>query len=158
MNYKQMESVINLKIVRDEESFKAISYEWNCLLEKSSSDNIFLTWEWLYNWWEIFKEGRKLNIITFWEEDELIGIAPFLIREVKHFGLIRYRKIEFLASGEDEEDEICSEYLNFIIKKEREEQVIDELINYLINNNEWDEIILKELVADNINTNILLAK
>jgi CelD/BcsL family acetyltransferase involved in cellulose biosynthesis len=149
---------LEVRVIGNDTDLYALRGQWNEVLVNSASNNIFLTWEWIYTWWNIFKEKRKLHIITFWRENELIGIAPFLARKIKYFGLIEYHRIELLASGEAEADEICSEYLNFIIRKGWEEEVIDGIIEHLINNAKWDEVILKELVAENINTRILLAR
>lgn len=149
---------IKVRVIKDDADFHGLRDRWNDLLAASESNNIFLSWEWVYTWWGIFKGERELNILAFWKEDELVGIAPLLAREINYYGLLKYKRIEFLASGEDEADEICSEYLNIIIKPGMEEQVIEEILNYLHNNNDWGEVVLKELVAGNTNTAILSAR
>jgi CelD/BcsL family acetyltransferase involved in cellulose biosynthesis len=63
--------------------FDALSTEWNALLAQSSSDTIFLTYEWQTNWWRCLGKGQ-LWILAFRtaDEDDLVGIAPlFLVEE-----------------------------------------------------------------------------
>ncbi|MFH1776270.1 MAG: GNAT family N-acetyltransferase [Candidatus Omnitrophota bacterium] len=147
---------MKIKVINNIKGLEQIKQNWDLLLENSQSNTIFLTWEWINLWWEVFQDGRGLEILTFWDKKELVGIAPFLRRKVRHFNMLPYERIEFLASGEDEQDEICSEYLNIIAKKNRESEVIDKLINYISENKFWEEIVLKELSDENISTAILL--
>jgi CelD/BcsL family acetyltransferase involved in cellulose biosynthesis len=149
---------MEIKVIKDTQGMRDLKDDWNNLLQDNQSNTIFLTWEWLNAWWEVFRDGRKLAILAFWDKDELIGIAPFLQRKARHFYILSYNRIEFLASGEDEEDEICSEYLNIITKKGKEEEVVNAMVEYFEKNNSWDEIILNELSADNINTKVLIDK
>ncbi|MFH2138143.1 MAG: GNAT family N-acetyltransferase [Candidatus Omnitrophota bacterium] len=147
--------MVKIHKITTDDGFIGLKDQWNELLSQSNNDNIFLTWEWLYSWWEVFKEKRELFILLVKENEEIIGIAPLLLRKICYFRLLNYNRLEFIASGEEERDEICSEYLNFIIKKGKEKEVIGCLVDYFKVNKTWDEIVLKELLAENINTVIL---
>lgn len=149
---------MDLQLITYEKEFENLQEEWNILLKNSDSDCIFLTWEWMNLWWETFHEYRRLGIITFRENGELIGIVPLLSRKFKYFGIFPVRRMEFLGVGENEDDEICSEYLNIITKKGEEAKVISGLIGYLKNTDMWDEINLGELSEENLNTRILFDK
>lgn len=136
-----------VEIISSEDTFKAYREEWNRLLQESNNNTITLTWEWLYTWWEVFKDTfRKLMIIMVRDkEGQLIGIAPLLLRKYRPFPASpMIRRLEFLASGEDEDNEICSDYLNFIIQQGKEGEVTSTILNYITHNlsSEWDEIFL----------------
>jgi CelD/BcsL family acetyltransferase involved in cellulose biosynthesis len=131
---------------------EALKPVWNRLLSESNSDTITLTWEWLTTWWDVFHPQRELYLLVAGDGREIIGLAPFLRRTVVHFGLLPYRCLEFLASGEDEADEICSPYLDFIIRRGRESEVLEAFLRYLQEHkSDWDEIVLKELSAQSPN-------
>jgi CelD/BcsL family acetyltransferase involved in cellulose biosynthesis len=128
------------------EGFTVLGAEWNELLARSVANTITLRHEWLTTWWDIFGEGRELCIILVRDNGTLIGIAPLLKRRIMQFGLPLHR-LEFLASGEDQADEICSDYLDFILKKGREDEAFAAIFSFLNEDHSWDEISLKEIPA-----------
>ena len=71
---------IHLKEVTTLEAFQSLESEWNALLQRSAVDTIYLTWEYLTTWWEVFGGNRELWILTARDEYErLIGIAPLMV-------------------------------------------------------------------------------
>jgi CelD/BcsL family acetyltransferase involved in cellulose biosynthesis len=139
------------KATKDEE-FVALAEEWNALVRQSSNDTLTLTHEWMTTWWEVFGDGRELYILLVRDGNELIGIAPMLKRTVQHYGVLPFRRIEFLASGEEEADEICSDYLDFILKRGREEEALDLILRYIYEKDaDWDEVLLTDVAGDSVN-------
>ncbi len=145
--------MFTVKKITHKENFRAIRDQWNTLLNGSKSNNISLTWEWMYTWWEVFNEGRELCILTVWNEEELIAIAPLLKRRIWHYKVIPFWRLEFLASGENMEDEVCSDYLDFIIKSGMESEAMRVLADYLMHQirGEWDEMVLADIAEDSEN-------
>lgn len=129
--------------------------EWDSLLRMSASRNLMLTWDWISTWWEVFGQDRQPFVLLVRDGDELIGIAPLLRRNAAHYGILPYRRLEFLASGEDEADEICSEYLDFIIRRGREREALGAILQSLARDPDWDEIILAEVPGESPNLPIL---
>jgi len=148
--------MITIEKVGTREGFERLKPVWNTLLEASSGNTITLTWEWLSTWWDVFGEGRELYILVARENDCVIGIAPLLKRAVQHYGLLPFRRLEFLASGEDEADEICSEYLDFIIERGREAEVLEAVYTFLNDpEEEWDEMLLTDMSGDSASLPLL---
>ncbi|HYP30122.1 MAG TPA: GNAT family N-acetyltransferase [Blastocatellia bacterium] len=148
--------MITIEKVETREGFQRLKPLWNPLLESSSGNTITLTWEWLSTWWEVFGEGRELYLLLAREGGRVIGIAPLLKRTVQHYGLLPFRRLEFLASGEDEADEICSEYLDFIIERGREPEVLEALYRFLNDSDDdWDEMLLTDVAGDSVNLPLL---
>lgn len=141
--------MITIEKVVTREGFQRLKPDWNPLLESSSGNTITLTWEWLSTWWDVFGEGRELYILLAREGGRVIGIAPLLKRTVQHYGLLPFRRLEFLASGEDEADEICSEYLDFIIERGREAETLEAFYDFLNDADEdWDEMLLTDISGE----------
>jgi CelD/BcsL family acetyltransferase involved in cellulose biosynthesis len=71
---------VNTRLATDiqtgEAAFSALQREWNDLLAKSSTDTIFMTWEWQKNWWEWFGHDEQLYVLTVRDGVELLGLAP----------------------------------------------------------------------------------
>jgi CelD/BcsL family acetyltransferase involved in cellulose biosynthesis len=142
--------------VTTRQGLEQLEKDWNLVLRESASDNLMLTWEWMANWWDVFGQGRELHILLVRDGERVIGIAPLLMRVVRHCGVLLYRRLEFLASGEDEADEICSEYLDFIIKKGSEPEVLGAIFEYLLKHERsWDEILLSDIPQESPNLPLL---
>jgi CelD/BcsL family acetyltransferase involved in cellulose biosynthesis len=148
--------MLTIEKITTREGFHRLGAVWNRTLERSAANKITLTWEWLSTWWDVFSEGRELYLLVVRDSEEIIAIAPLLRRVVQRYGLIPFRRLEFLASGEDEADEICSDYLDFILVRGREEQALEALFAYLQEQAaEWDEILLTDIAGQSASLPIL---
>jgi len=141
--------MITVQEVTTRTGFDQLEPEWNALLMRSASDNIVLTFEWLSTWWQVFGDsGRRLYILVARERDNIVGIAPLLRRTIRHYNLLPYERLEFLGSGEDEADEICSDYLDFIVQRGCEAPVVDALLRHIRQQDPGYELILTDVSGD----------
>jgi CelD/BcsL family acetyltransferase involved in cellulose biosynthesis len=140
--------MITIEKVTTREDFAQLEGQWNELLISSASDTITLTHQWLLTWWDVFNEERELCLLLARDGGRLIGIAPLLKRTVRHYGLLPFRRLEFLASGEEEADEICSDYLDFIVQCNREKEVLEAFLDFLLQEETgWDELLLTDIAG-----------
>lgn len=146
--------MLSVEKISSREGFAALEPIWNPLLEQSLSDTVALTHEWLLTWWDIFGEGRELYVLLIRDTSDVIGIAPLIKRRILRLGL-PYKRLEFLATGEAEADEICSNYLDFIFLCGREEEILQAIFDFLKTTNDWDELLLKELPASSTTVPLL---
>ena len=69
---------MNAELIRDRKGFEALAREWNSLLESSSADSIFLTWEWISSWLDTVHPAADLFVIAIRDgQGSLVGFAPF---------------------------------------------------------------------------------
>jgi len=116
-----------------------------------------LTWDWLSTWWDVFGADRELNVLVIRDEDEVIAIAPLLKRTVPRYSCLAFTRLEFMATGEDEAEEICSEYLDFIVLPGRESEVSESIACYLREHDEdWDEIYLQAMPGNSPNLPLIV--
>lgn len=146
--------MIQVEKITSRQGFARLEAEWNALLSQSGSDTITLTHQWLLTWWDVFGEGRELCLLLARESEKLVGIAPLLKRRVRRLG-VPLRRVEFLASGELEADEICSDYLDFIIQKERESEILGAFLDFLTKDKTWDELVLTDISGESPNLAVL---
>ncbi len=73
------EKKLQVTCLRRPEDFRALRTEWSRLLAQSKNRNVFLSWEWLYAWWEVFAEDNRLYLLTVREKGNLIGVAPLML-------------------------------------------------------------------------------
>jgi CelD/BcsL family acetyltransferase involved in cellulose biosynthesis len=66
------------------EAFDQLQRPWNALVDQLKVPSPFQSWEWNRIWWRHFGRGRRLRILGFFDDSELVGIAPF---HQRHYGL-----------------------------------------------------------------------
>jgi CelD/BcsL family acetyltransferase involved in cellulose biosynthesis/peptidoglycan/xylan/chitin deacetylase (PgdA/CDA1 family) len=135
---------MKIDIVDNDEDFLSLGKRWNELLEKSESDTIFLTWEWISAWWKNYKsDGDRLFVLLAENKaGELLGIAPFYVREVR-FAKLRFKCIFLIGDGSSDSD-----YLDLITVAGREEEVIRAFSSCLAQSaDKWDLALLNEIPA-----------
>jgi CelD/BcsL family acetyltransferase involved in cellulose biosynthesis len=120
-----------------EKEFDLIKEEWNELLGRSSSDSVFLRWEWIHTWWDVFKRNRTLLILILRRDGRLIGVAPFTIdRE----GLLQHRIVKLCS------EELSPDYMDIVAETGRETEAAQAVMRYLRQSaGEWDVIALDNL-------------
>jgi CelD/BcsL family acetyltransferase involved in cellulose biosynthesis len=60
--------------------FDELKPEWNDLLRRSSTDMLFLTWEWQSTWWNAYEAGDIWVVTCRTDDGYLVGIAPWFIQ------------------------------------------------------------------------------
>jgi len=140
---------MQIKAITTQKDFYNLSTLWNTLLEKSGSNTIFSTFEWLSTWWEYYGHDKKLFILLALDSDEIIGIAPLTLEKSRILRYVPWRVVSFIGSGK------ISDYADFIIVRRREE-VLKGFFEYLGEKRRlWDEIDLREIREDSPNLAVL---
>lgn len=121
-----------------------IEAQWNKVLHMSSSNTLFLSHEWIYNWWKSFGKDKELLILLVRDGEEVIGIAPLMIEEYK-IGKLTFNQIAFIQNAH------CY-HLDFIINRLFSE-VIDLIFQYLKKEiKDWRRIYLNRIPISAKNT------
>jgi CelD/BcsL family acetyltransferase involved in cellulose biosynthesis len=130
----------------------SLANKWNNILSQSESDNIFLTWEWVFNWWQVYGGGKELRVLLVKDQHEdIVAIAPFYIHTKTFLSGLSVNEIRFLGTGED----VSPDYLDFIIKRGFENEAISVFIKYLVAKNGWHVINLTDMLSTSLNVKIL---
>jgi CelD/BcsL family acetyltransferase involved in cellulose biosynthesis len=136
----QLETVYDLAAVR---------LEWQALLGRSASNQPTLSPLWLQTWWRVFGplQGRALRVALVRDGERVVGLVPLQARRHRYGGWIPFRRLELLGSGEDEADEICSDYLGIIVEPGREAAVAEAVAAALVEGRlgQWDELVLPRM-------------
>lgn len=70
---------MKLDLIATIDRFEALQPEWNDLLPTSSTNQIFLTFQWQRAWWNAYQPGELFIITGRNEAGLLVGIAPWFI-------------------------------------------------------------------------------
>ena len=145
---------MKVEIVTDIERLTAIRADWEGLLERSAANTPTLCPAWSLAWWREFgpRGGRALRAALFFDGSRLVGLAPLLERPFRYPPGIPFRRLELIASGEDEADEICSEYIGVLAERGAEEGVAHALALALEGGalGGWDELSLAAMSGDDV--------
>lgn len=135
--------MIKTQIIKENNLLFSLKESWNNLLEKSNNRNVFLSWDWLVNWWTFYGDDKDLFIILVKSENSLIGVAPFYIKNYKILG-ISFRMLRILG-----DIEVCSEQLDIIFHPEFKDIVFNEICNSIEKFKEdWDILLLNDFRKD----------
>ena len=133
-------------IVSSLRSLEELAGTWRGLLSRSRSDEPMLSPDWLIPWWRSFGGvgGRELRVGVAYRGDTLVGLVPLLARWHWYAPGIPFRRLELLGTGEPEQDEVCSEYLNVIAERGAEDEIVAALAEALARGvfGSWDELVL----------------
>jgi hypothetical protein len=107
-----------------ENEFSSIEILWNELLSTSEANHLFLNFQWVYNWWRIWKKDLakkavcKLFLIKIIDsqDNKVIGIIPLYKLLKKKFGM-QYVEYQFLGNAVDTIPTVRSEYIKPIFLK-----------------------------------------
>jgi CelD/BcsL family acetyltransferase involved in cellulose biosynthesis/peptidoglycan/xylan/chitin deacetylase (PgdA/CDA1 family) len=115
----------------------ALKSEWNKLVQRSSADSVFLTWEWLTSWWMAYGSGKELFILVARGEiGECLGIAPLYLENSG-----RTRLLRFLGDGTYDSD-----YLDFVVSPAHQDLVLAAFYVHLQQiHKKWDAMQLSEI-------------
>src|SRR5438132_5442126 len=140
--------MFSIRIVKTLEEFGALSERWNDLLRQCASDNIFLTWEWLFTWAKHYLGENQLWIILVYKgNNQLVGIAPFYIQRVTKYAIGRFREMKFLGT-----EEVSSLYLDIIVPKKYKKETLSQVYRHLHGDAStlWDILTLSEVPAESL--------
>jgi CelD/BcsL family acetyltransferase involved in cellulose biosynthesis len=124
---------VEISVVSTQMDFERLEPQWNNLLNRSTCDNPFLTFEWQYTWWKKFGKGKQLQILIARQNDQILGIAPLMQRRVGPF-----KVIEFIGTG-------LSDYLGFIVDRDCPALMKDILEFMHKERRSWDLINLSDI-------------
>jgi CelD/BcsL family acetyltransferase involved in cellulose biosynthesis len=73
-----------VELLTSADSLFGLASEWDQLLYASAHPNIFLTWDWISTWWEVFGDGLQPWILVARDaiSGRLDGVAPFVRRGI----------------------------------------------------------------------------
>ncbi len=136
----------------DTQSFAQLRNEWTRLNDAFARGTVFISWEWLFTWWEVFQDDgkRKLFILVCRDQhNTLLGIAPLqLVNNPKRYFPCN-RQLLFLGTGETGDESIFGEYMDLLIKPGHESPVCMAFSNYLFKHQSlWDGAKFQQLLGN----------
>ncbi len=135
----------------DTEQFRNSKDSWSELLERSTSDKLFMSWEWLFSWWNVFSKQENMELYllaAFNSSDTLVGIAPLYLKTSLSKKIVKTQRLQLIGNCWREIDTMRTELQDFIVDSCYATEVIHSFAIYLNNSTVWDELVLADLNKD----------
>lgn len=132
---------MKLTVYTQDNLFQDLQSEWNELLERSSANRIFSTWEWQSIWWQSYHPGKLWVIACRDDAERLIGIAPWFVEQHPQYG----RVVRSIGCVE------VTDYLDLIVDREHTAPVFEALATFAAQHySEFDVIDLCNLPQESL--------
>jgi len=131
--------------------FAGLKNQWQELLTRSNADALFMSWHWMYSWWEVYgnlSDDELLLLGVYDDDDVLVCIAPFYISTKKIKNLIPIKILQFIGTRVYGSSGFRTEYLQFIVDKSASTSAIQKILSHLSNSKKFNELWLNDLVVD----------
>ncbi len=129
---------MNAAVLHEWHRVLALEGEWGELLERSGADKLFLSWEWLSAWYDVVGKTRSPYVVTVHDSTgRLVGLAPFYRAKARLLGAMPYRGLRLIADYPT-----GSEYLDWIVERERADSVVEVIAHHLAKRGDWDFVWL----------------
>jgi CelD/BcsL family acetyltransferase involved in cellulose biosynthesis len=117
---------------------------WNCLLARSNADPLFLSWEWLTQWWRCFAGALSAaaDILAFYRGGELVGVAPFYRRRLLRNGLVPASSVQLIGVSWRDPGPMISEYLDVVAAAGETDAVRRACVQILRQERAWSEWVI----------------
>jgi len=144
------------KLISKDEDFFLLKEKWNLLLASSPTNNFFLCWQWLWEWWQVFKtSAMELYILLIEnEKGEVVGISPFYLFKGSLGKIYPIKRLMFLGTQTEGQGSVGSEYMDIIYKDEEKGGLFQYLFDHIVTHNICDEIYLSKMDTSSITFNM----
>ncbi len=134
-------SEIEESIITTFSEFLLLEEYWNCFLEKQSSSYLCVEWSWVNNWLDLYlQKDDMLFVCTYWVEEQLVGVMPCYLKKGRYISELR-----FIATGENEVDEVCSEFQDLIVENDYKDEIFtkftDVILRYAVKKISFENIL-----------------
>jgi hypothetical protein len=123
-------------VLRDTSDFASLEEEWDELYETCPQATPFQSWAWLYSWWEHYREGYRLRLITLRDRDGLlVGLLPLMAKRGR-----------LLLLGGDLMNPLMTPYKDLLVRAGWEEEVAQAAARALKELDGWWVADLRQLL------------
>lgn len=142
-----------------EVQFQSMGDAWQQCLAESDADRLFMSWPWLYSWWETWSQVLGLDLCLLGAFDTtglLVGIAPFYRRRsYMPIGLCIDR-IQVVGNAWRVSPTVRTEYCSLILRRGFEDQAREAFFEHLARM-QWDELVFCDALPAEVDANSFIA-
>ncbi|WP_066389201.1 GNAT family N-acetyltransferase [Neobacillus mesonae] len=128
------------KIITTTNEFYKLEKDWEKLQELDEDITYYSTFEYAKAWWDVYKndKDKSLFVICVYEEAEIVGIGPFIIKKEKRM-FLEWNTLGFLGKGD---------FLGVVLNRHNNNEltIVKEMFNCIDQNKHlWDRLNLTHI-------------
>jgi CelD/BcsL family acetyltransferase involved in cellulose biosynthesis len=105
-------------VLRTETELQSLAREWSDLFHSAACENIFLSFDWMFNWWKHVASQPDLFVVVVRDHSsQVVGIAPLYIRHCA--GILNVRRLGVLG-----DTVVCSDALDILATPEHSRAIV----------------------------------
>ncbi|MDD3704659.1 MAG: GNAT family N-acetyltransferase [Clostridiaceae bacterium] len=112
---------MRIEIINNIEKLMSYKEEWDKILEKMNSINMFLELDWITYWWKFFGYKHELLVLVIADNNKVAGFCPLMITKKRV-----HNEVGFIGSRE-------SGRMDFLLREELREEALECIFNFLRN-------------------------
>lgn len=126
---------LSTHVVREKGELWSLASDWKHLFHTAECDNVFLSFEWLSQWWAHFGQNFRLFVITVRDNDgHLVAVAPLYISK-------EWQPLSLLKLGLLGDRFVGSDHLGFLAEPAYLPEALEAIRNFIFDQRkEWDFI------------------
>lgn len=135
-----------------EAGFAAMAQQWQNCLQASDANPLFMSWPWMYSWWETWSQvlGMELVLLGVFDQGgELVGIGPFCRRILVTPVGVRVARLYMLGNAWRLAPTVRTEYCEIIARRGYEDKVGRAIVSAL-EQLDWDELICSDVPGNRL--------
>jgi CelD/BcsL family acetyltransferase involved in cellulose biosynthesis len=111
---------ISLKVIDSTVDLEEFEHEWEQFRSQLHVSSLCLSFTWINLWCHHYlKSQDRLMIHCYYLDEKLIGIFPVYLEKI----ILGYQ-LRFVAQGESQEAEICSEFQDFMLESKYQHELL----------------------------------
>jgi CelD/BcsL family acetyltransferase involved in cellulose biosynthesis len=130
---------LELACIEDTAGFRALQQDWQALQRTCPEVTPFNSWEWAFSWWQAYRHGKQLRLLTWRRDGALVAVAPLYLSSEKLGIGVQTGVLRILGDASD------SDYLGFLIRTDVLPAVMQQLGGWLASDQGWQALVLREL-------------
>jgi CelD/BcsL family acetyltransferase involved in cellulose biosynthesis len=96
---------LRLQTYKSLSALQTLRDDWNSLLAEYPHSTTFSTWEWVSSWWPAFGDNDRILALAGYEDERLVGFAPFAIHSERALGT-ELRLLRLIGDGTPDADNL----------------------------------------------------
>ena len=127
--------MLRVEDLRTIEELNSVSGQWDRLLEQSLTPCHAMSWDWISNWLNVYLQNRAILCLAVYDDDRLVGLAPFWVEKKRSFLLFGVRILKLIGS-----EEVCGDHTDLIVHRKNSVAICGAIWERLFGElgGEWD--------------------
>lgn len=118
--------------------------DWNSLADRCQADPLFMGWEWVMSWWEVFGRGSGGEWAGISAEDEsgaTVALCPLFRRTGRLKRTLPVRRMELVGGFWNGPPSVLTQYTQFLGEFSSKPGLMNALVEFLDGRPGWSELV-----------------